>query len=77
MNFRLATATLILVLAQSVAGTAIAAAGIRQETVQFAKGASSADIEGQLKGDATVDYVVRAAAGIVLREEHIRASVRR
>ena len=63
MSFRLATATLILVLAQSVAGTAIAAAGIRQETVQFAKGASSADIEGQLKGDATVDYVVRAAAG--------------
>ena len=66
MNFRLATATLILVLAQSVAGTAIAAAGIRQETVQFAKGASSADIEGQLKGDATVDYVVRAAAGQTL-----------
>jgi hypothetical protein len=66
MNFRLATATLILVLAQSVAGTAIAAAGIRQETVQFAKGASSADIEGQLKGDTTVDYVVRAAAGQTL-----------
>lgn len=66
MNFRLATATLILVLAQSVAGTAIAAAGIRQEAVQFAKGASSADIEGQLKGEATVDYVVRAAAGQTL-----------
>ena len=41
-------------------------AGIRQEKVQFAKGASSAAIKGQLKGDATVDYVVRAAAGQTL-----------
>ena len=35
----------------------------RQERVAFAKGASSATIKGQLKGDADVDYVVRAAAG--------------
>ena len=49
-----------------MAGIAIADAGIRQEAVQFAKGASSADIKGQLKGDATVDYVVRAAAGQTL-----------
>lgn len=41
-------------------------AGIRQEQVQFAKGASSATIEGDLKGDADVDYVVRAAAGQTL-----------
>ena len=66
MKFRLTTATLILVFAQSVAGTAIAATGIRQEAVQFARGASSAEIEGQLKGEATVDYVVRAAAGQTL-----------
>jgi hypothetical protein len=35
----------------------------RQERVTFAKGASSATIKGQLKGDADVDYVVGAAAG--------------
>ena len=37
--------------------------GPRQEQVTFAKGASSATIKGQLKGDETVDYVVRAGAG--------------
>jgi hypothetical protein len=35
----------------------------RQERVAFAKGASSATIKGQIKGDADVDYLVRAAAG--------------
>ena len=38
----------------------------RQERVTFAKGASSATIKGQLKGDADVDYLVRAAAGQTL-----------
>ena len=38
----------------------------RQERVTFAKGASSATIKGQIKGDADVDYVVRAAAGQTL-----------
>jgi hypothetical protein len=66
MKFRLVAATTILVLAQSFVGTAVADAGIRQETVQFAKGASSAVIKGQLKGDSDVDYVVRAAAGQTL-----------
>ena len=66
MKFGLAAATMILFLAQSTAGAAAADAGIRQEKVQFAKGASSAVIKGQLKGDATVDYVVRAAAGQTL-----------
>jgi len=66
MKFRLVAATMILVLAQSFAGTAVADAGIRQEKVQFAKGASSAVIKGQLKGDAMVDYLVRAAAGQTL-----------
>lgn len=66
MKFRLVAATMVLVFAQSFAGTAVAAAGIRQEKVQFAKGASSAVIKGQLKGDAMVDYLVRAAAGQTL-----------
>ena len=35
----------------------------RQERVNFAKGASSATIKGAIKGDATTDYRVRAAAG--------------
>lgn len=38
----------------------------RKEQVTFAKGASAATIKGTLKGDATVDYVVRAAAGQTL-----------
>jgi hypothetical protein len=41
----------------------------RQERVTFAKGASSASVTGQLKGDADVDYVVRAAAGQTLSVE--------
>jgi len=39
---------------------------IRQERVEFAKGASSATVEGQLKGDETVDYLLRAGAGQTL-----------
>ena len=65
MKFRLVTATFILVLAQSVASIAVADAGIRQEKVKFAKGASSA-VVGDFKGDATVDYLVRAGAGQTL-----------
>jgi hypothetical protein len=38
----------------------------RQERVTFARGASSATIKGQVKGDADVDYLVRAAAGQTL-----------
>ena len=66
MRFRLAAATLVLAFAQSFAGIAVADAGIRQEQVHFAKGASSAVIQGRLKGDAMVDYIVRAAAGQTL-----------
>ena len=40
--------------------------GIREETVHFPKGATSVVLKGQLKGDATVDYLVRAAAGQTL-----------
>jgi len=35
----------------------------REERVTFAKGASSATVKGQIKGDDTLDYVVRAGAG--------------
>jgi hypothetical protein len=38
----------------------------RKERVAFAKGTSSATIDGVLKGGADVDYVVRAAAGQTL-----------
>ncbi len=61
----IAAATMILV--QAVVGTALAAdQAIRQETVQFAKGATSVAIKGQIKGSATVDYRVRAGAGQTL-----------
>jgi hypothetical protein len=69
MKFYWVAATMVLVLVHPVMGTAVADAGIRQEKVQFAKGASSAVIKGQLKGDADVDYVVRAAAGQTLSVE--------
>ena len=55
-----------LALAQALQGTAAADADIRREAVQFARGSSSAVVKGQLQGDATVDYTVRAAAGQTL-----------
>ena len=42
------------------------AADIRKETIQFEKGASQATVRGQVKGDADVDYRVRAGAGQTL-----------
>ena len=42
---------------------ASAADGIREERVRFAKGATSATVEGTLRGDQTVDYVLGAAKG--------------
>jgi hypothetical protein len=44
-------------------GVATPAAAQVQKPVQFAKGASSATLKGQIKGDQYVDYLVRAAAG--------------
>ena len=58
----LLAAAAALVLVQSIPAGAQPAPP-RQERVTFAKGASSATIKGQLKGDADVDYVVGAAAG--------------
>jgi hypothetical protein len=37
--------------------------GIRTERVEFAKGATSATVNGTIKGDETIDYVLRAATG--------------
>jgi len=54
------------VCALALVGTAAADSAPRQEKVQFAQGASSVVIRGQLKGDSDVDYVVRAAAGQTL-----------
>ena len=66
MTFIVAATAVAITFAQTLVGTAAADAGIRQEKVQFAEGASSAVIKGQIKGDTTVDYIVRAAAGQTL-----------
>jgi hypothetical protein len=66
MKIIVAATAVAITFAQALAGTATADTGIRQEKVQFAKGAASAVINGQIKGDTTVDYVVRAAAGQTL-----------
>jgi hypothetical protein len=65
MKLTFATATLAILLMQSHA-TVAADADIRKETVQFARGASSAVLEGRLKGGEMVDYAVRAGAGQTL-----------
>jgi hypothetical protein len=62
----LATAMALTVLSV-VTGLAHAANGIRRETVTFARGTSSAQIEGRIEGHETIDYVIRAAAGQTLR----------
>jgi len=57
----------IFILVQPFVGTATAAdPGIRTERVQFAKGATSAVIKGQVKGSGDVDYLVQAGAGQTL-----------
>jgi hypothetical protein len=67
MNVKLIAVVLALVLGPSMATAARADDGIRRETVKFARGASSAEIKGALKGRETIDYVIRAAAGQTLR----------
>jgi hypothetical protein len=59
-------AALVLLLSQGVPGAAAAQDEIRREPVHFAKSASSAVIQGEIKGRADVDYVVRASAGQTL-----------
>jgi len=48
MKFIVAATAVAVTFAQALVGTATADAGIRQEKVQFAKGASSAVIKGQI-----------------------------
>jgi len=58
---------LVFILVQPIVGTATATGpDIRTERVQFKKGATSAVIKGQVKGDSDVDYLVRAGAGQTL-----------
>jgi hypothetical protein len=66
MRIFVAATAAAIAFAQALVGAAAADAGIRQEKVRFAKGASSVVIKGQLKGDAMVDYTVPAAAGQTL-----------
>ena len=65
MGVRVITAAALTLLPLALGGVPAAAepAPPRQERVTFAKGASSATITGQIKGDETVDYVVLAGAG--------------
>lgn len=59
-----AAAAAVLVLApDSGAGLMAQAPAPRKVPVTFEKGTSSATLKGQIKGDADIDYVVRASAG--------------
>lgn len=51
------------------AGAALAQSGIESRRVSFAAGAESARLQGQIKGDQTVDYKLRAGAGQTLTVE--------
>jgi len=51
------------------AGEAFAQSGIESRKVTFAAGADSALLKGQLKGEQTVDYKLRAGAGQTLTVE--------
>jgi hypothetical protein len=53
----------MLALLAVLASSAHAEGGIRTQQVQFVKGATSATVKGTIKGDETVDYVLRAAQG--------------
>jgi len=67
MTRHLASVALIALAALSPL-TALAAAegGPHRQAVQFAKGASSAQLRGTIKGDGDVDYTVNARAGQTL-----------
>ena len=65
MRARVIAAAALILLPPAPGGVPAAAqpAPPREERVTFARGASSATIKGQIKGDETIDYVVRAGAG--------------
>lgn len=54
---------LVLALLAGLISSAQAANDIRTQRVQFAKGATSATVEGTIKGYETVDYLLRAGQG--------------
>ena len=67
MNRRFALAALILIATYApLPAHAADAPGIRSQTVQFAKGATSAQLRGSIKGDAGIDYKIDARAGQTL-----------
>ena len=67
MHHRIALAALIAVSSQAtLPAFAAGDSGIRTQTVQFEKGASTAQLSGSVKGDATIDYKVSARAGQTL-----------
>lgn len=64
MKNKLLVASLALLAA--LASPMSALAEIRQEQVEFQKGHNSASVKGSIKGDQTVDYRLRAAAGQIM-----------
>lgn len=67
MTRHFASAALLALAALShLTAHAAAEAGPHRQAVQFAKGASSAQLRGTLKGDRSVDYTVNARAGQTL-----------
>jgi len=51
------------------AGSGVAQTAIERQRVEFRVGAESSLVKGQLKGDQTVDYILRAGAGQTLNVE--------
>ena len=51
------------------AGSGVAQPAIQSQRVTFAAGADSTLLQGQLKGDQTIDYILRAGAGQTLTVE--------
>jgi len=51
------------------AGSGVAQTAIESQRVAFPAGAASTSLKGQLKGDQTVDYILRAGAGQTMTVE--------
>lgn len=67
MNMILVAIAAAAIFIQPVVGAVTAAgAEIRTERIEFARGATSASVKGQLRGYGDVDYQVRAGAGQTL-----------
>jgi len=67
MNHRIALSALLLIGVHApLPALAAGDPGIRSQTVQFAKGATSVQLKGSIKGDAGVDYKISARAGQTL-----------